>query len=102
MLHLLLLFLQVIRLPDAYVNSTAAADPPPSTMDDSNIRHMLDNVMTVQVASGKLLVDMLTKPQALRAELASFRRSPLNCPLAIRHEKREYIWMEIGGDFFFF
>ena len=69
MLHLLLLFHQVIRLPDAYVNSTAAANPPPSTMDDSSIRHMLDNVMTVQVASGQLLVDVLTKPQALRAEL---------------------------------
>ena len=26
----------------------------------------------------------------------------LNCPLAIRHKKEEYIWMEIGGDFFFF
>ena len=101
MLHLLLLFHQVIRLPDAYVNSTAAANPPPSTMDDSSIRHMLDNVMTVQVASGQLLVDVLMKPQALRAELASFRRSPLNCPLAIRHENGEYFWMELGGDFFF-
>ena len=23
----------------------------------------------------------------------------LDCPLAIRHKKGEYIWMEIGGDF---
>ena len=25
----------------------------------------------------------------------------LNCPLAIRHKKEEYIWMEISGDFVF-
>ena len=25
-----------------------------------------------------------------------------DCPLAIRHKKGEYIWMEIEGDFFFF
>ena len=25
----------------------------------------------------------------------------LDCPFAIRHKKGEYIWMEIGGDFFF-
>ena len=24
-----------------------------------------------------------------------------DCPLAIRHKKGEYIWMEIEGDFFF-
>ena len=26
----------------------------------------------------------------------------LDCLLAIRHKKGEYIWMEIGGDFFYF
>ena len=26
----------------------------------------------------------------------------LDCPLAIRHKEGEYIWIEIGGDFFFF
>ena len=26
----------------------------------------------------------------------------LDCPLEIRHKKGEYIWMEIGGDFFVF
>ena len=26
----------------------------------------------------------------------------LDCSLAIHHKKREYIWMEIGGDFCFF
>ena len=32
--------------------------------------------MTIQAAHGQLLVDVLTELQALRAELASFRRSP--------------------------
>ena len=65
---------------NAYVDPTAAAAPPPSTSDDLSIHHMLDIVMTVQAAYGQLLVDMLTKLQALRAELASFRRSPLPPP----------------------
>ena len=40
---------------EASVDSTAAAKatvPPPSTSDDSDIRHMLETVMTVQVAHG--------------------------------------------------
>ena len=41
---------------------------------------MLDTIMTVQAAHGKLLADVLTELQALRAELASFRRSPLPPP----------------------
>ena len=61
---------------DEYVDSTTVAAPPPSTLDDSSTRHMLDTVMTVKAAHGQLLVDMLTKLQALRAELVSFRRSP--------------------------
>ena len=32
---------------DTYVDSTAVVDPPPFTLDDSSIRHMLDTVMTV-------------------------------------------------------
>ena len=60
-----------------YVDPTvAAAAPPPSTLDDSNIRCMLGIVMTIQVAHRQLLVDVLTKLQALRADLASIRRSP--------------------------
>ena len=55
---------------------------------------MLVTVMTVQVAHGQLLVDVLMELWALCANLAS----PL---LAIRHKKGEYIWMEIGGDFEF-
>ena len=61
---------------DEYVDSTTIVAPPPSTLDDSSIRRMLDTVMTVKAAHDQLLVDMLTKLQALRAELVSFRRSP--------------------------
>ena len=56
---------------EAYVNPTAAIDPPPSTSGDSSIQSMLDTVMTVQVAHGQILVDVLTKLQALHADLAS-------------------------------
>ena len=60
---------------DAYIDPTAAAAHPPSTSDDSDIRCMLETVMTVQAAHGQLLVDVLTELQALRADLASFRQS---------------------------
>ena len=63
-------------IADAYVDLTAAAIPPPSTSDDSNIRHMLETVMTAQVAHGQLLVDVLTELQALRVDLTSLRQSP--------------------------
>ena len=81
-------------IAEEFVDPTAAVDPPPSALDDSSIRSMLDTVMTVQAAHGQLLVDVLTELWALCANLAS----PL---LAIRHKKGEYIWMEIGGDFEF-
>ena len=58
-----------------YVDPTAVVDPPPSTSDDSSIRSMLDTIMTIQVAHGQLLVDVLTELQALRANLVSVRRS---------------------------
>ena len=61
---------------DAYVDPTAAAIPPPSTSDDSNICRMLETILTVQVANGQLLMDMLDELQFLRADLESFRRSP--------------------------
>ena len=38
-----------------------AVATPPSTSDDLSIQRMLDTVMTVYVAHGKLLVDMLTR-----------------------------------------
>ena len=54
-------------------------------------------------------MDVLTELQALCADLASVRRSTppppfddnLDCPLAIRHKKGEYILMKIGEDFEF-
>ena len=68
---------------DEFVDSIAAvAAPPPSISDDSSIHHMLDIVMTIKVAHGQLLVDMLIELQALCVELASFRQSPLPPPFA--------------------
>ena len=65
---------------EEFVDLTAAASPPPSTSDDSSIRHIMNTVMTIQAAHGPLLVEVFTKLQALRADLASFRRSPLPPP----------------------
>ena len=49
--------------------------PPPTTLDDSDIRRTLDHVLTVQAAYGQILVDVLNKIHGLRAELAQFHRS---------------------------
>ena len=49
--------------------------PPPTTSDDSNIRHTLDHVLTIQATHGQILVNVLDEIRALRAELAQFRRS---------------------------
>ena len=49
---------------------------PPSTLDDSDIRCMLETFMTVQAAHSQLLVDMLDEVRSLRADLGSFKRSP--------------------------
>ena len=65
---------------NAYVDPIAAAALPPSTSDDLSIHRMLDTIMTVQAAHGQLLVDVLTELQALHANLASFRWSPLPPP----------------------
>ena len=57
----------------AEASGAAVADadvPPPTTLDDSDIRHTLDHVLTVQAACGQILVDMLDEIRALRAELA--------------------------------
>ena len=58
---------------DAAETSGAAANadvPPPTASDDSDIRRTLDHVLTVQAAHGQILVDVLDKIRALRAELA--------------------------------
>ena len=46
--------------------------PPPTTSDDSDIRHTLDYVLTVQAAQGQILVDILDEIRGLRADLARF------------------------------
>ena len=59
----------------AETSSAAAADanvPPPTTLDDSDIRRTLDHVLTVQVAHGQILVDVLDEIHGLRTELAQF------------------------------
>ena len=59
--------------------SGAAADanvPSPTASDDSDIRRTLDHVLTVQVAQGQILVDVLDEIRALRAELVQFRPPP--------------------------
>ena len=49
--------------------------PPPTTLDDSDIRRTLDHVLTVQVAQGQILVDVLDEIRGLRADLAQFQCS---------------------------
>ena len=56
--------------------ATVADVPPPSTLDDSDIRRMLEIVMTVQAAHGQILVDMLDELRALRVDLEHLRWSP--------------------------
>ena len=59
-------------------SGAVAADadvPPPTTSNDSDIRCMLDHVLTVQAAHGQILVDVLDEIHGLRAELAQFRQS---------------------------
>ena len=57
--------------------AAANADvPPPTASDDSDIRHMLDHVLTIQAAQGQILVDVFDEIHALRAELAQFRPPP--------------------------
>ena len=59
----------------------AVADvPPPTTSDDSNIRRTLDYVLTIQVAQGQILVDVLDEIRGLRVDLAWFRSSSLPPP----------------------
>ena len=62
------------------VDATAAAIPPPSTLNDFDICHTLETVMTIQAAHGQILVDMLDELCALQADLAHFRRSPSPSP----------------------
>ena len=68
-------------IAEKYVDPITAVDPPLSSLRDSSLWSMLDTVMTVQVAHGQILLDVLTKLQALRADLAGARCStPLPPP----------------------
>ena len=59
---------------DAAETFSAAVDvPPPTTLDDSDIRRTLDHVLTVQAAQGQILVDVLDEIHGLRADLAWFQ-----------------------------
>ena len=60
--------------------AVATTIPPSSTSDDSDIRRMLETVITVQVAHGQILVDMLDEICALRVDLEHLRRLPLPPP----------------------
>ena len=70
----------VVPLPPSSIGSNTAeasgaaaidADVPPSTTsDDSDIRHTLDHVLTIQAARGQILVDVLDEIRVLRVELA--------------------------------
>ena len=69
------------NITEAFGVATANADiPSPTTSDDSNIRRTLDHVLTIQVAHGQILVDVLDEIRGLRVELAQFRRSSPSPP----------------------
>ena len=55
--------------------AAASNVPPPTTSDGSDIRRMLDHVLTVQAAQAQVLVDILDEIRGLRANLAWFRSS---------------------------
>ena len=61
---------------DHAADADAADVPPPPTSNDSDIRRMLETVMTVQVAHGQILMDMLDEFRALRVDLVHLRRLP--------------------------
>ena len=62
------------------VGAAAIAVPPPSTLDDFVIRRTLETIMTVQVSHVQILVDMLDKLHALRADLVHLCHSPSPSP----------------------
>ena len=62
----------------AKMSGAGAADadvPPLTTSNDSDIRRMLDHVLTVQATQGLILVDVLDEIRGLHVDLVRFRRS---------------------------
>ena len=62
--------------PSGTAADADAAVPPPTATDDSDIRRTLDHLLTVQATQGQILVDVLDKIRALRAELVQFGPPP--------------------------
>ena len=55
-------------------------DPPPSTSSSSSMHTLLETCLTIQVAHGQILLDLLTEVAALRADLAHARGSTPPAP----------------------
>ena len=60
---------------EEYVDPTTAVGPLPSSSSNLSLQSILDIVMTVQVAHGLILLDVLTELQALRANLVGAKGS---------------------------
>ena len=78
MVHLLVVSPPPPSSTGATETSGAVADtdvPPPTTLDDSDIRCTLDHVLTVQAAQRQVLVDILDEIRGLQADLERFRSS---------------------------
>ena len=56
-IHKILLFLGLVDFPSDV--------PPLTTLDDSDIQRTLDHVLTIQVAQGQILVDVLDEIRGL-------------------------------------
>ena len=69
---------------EVFVDPTTIVDPPPSSSSDASLWSMPDTVMTIQVAHGQILVDVLAELQALRADLVSVRWSPPPPPFDVK------------------
>ena len=84
---------------DTAETSGVAGVPPPTTSNDSDIRCTLDHVLTVQVAQGQILVDVLDEIRVYVQIWHGFSvlhshlllMMDFDCPLAYRHKKGEYI-----------
>jgi len=56
-----------------FVDPIVAVDPPPSTSSSSSMCTMLETCLTVQVAHGQILLDLLNEVAALQANLVDAR-----------------------------
>ena len=56
---------------EEFVDPTTVVDSPPFSSSNTSLQRMLDIVMTIQVAHGQILVDVLAELQALCVDLAN-------------------------------